>query len=131
MQEFAVDMQVRDYECDLQGIVNNAVYQNYLEHARHQFLKTRDVDFVALTATGVHVMVIKAELNYLRSLRPGDEFAVSVVTERVSRLRMGFKQSITLKSCGTVVMNAYLTVAAIDARGKPCFPESLQRLLML
>ena len=29
---------VRDYECDLQGIVNNAVYQNYYEHPRHQLL---------------------------------------------------------------------------------------------
>ena len=34
---FELKMSVRDYECDLQGIVNNAVYQNYLEHARHQF----------------------------------------------------------------------------------------------
>ena len=36
---FKVDFTVRDYECDLQGIVNNAVYQNYLEHARHFIFK--------------------------------------------------------------------------------------------
>lgn len=131
MREFSVDLAVRDYECDLQGIVNNAVYQNYLEHARHEFLKTRDVDFAELTASGVHVMVIKAELNYLRSLRPGDVFTVSVSTDRVSRLRMGFNQVITLKPCGSAVMNARFIVAALDTRGKPCFPEILQRLLML
>lgn len=129
MQEFLVEMSVRDYECDLQGIVNNAVYQNYLEHARHRFLHTRGVDFVDLTASGVHVMVIRAELDYLRSLRPGDEFRVSVRTERVSRLRMAFVQRIELRACATVVMNARFVVAALDARGKPCFPEQLQSLL--
>ena len=42
---FELDMQVRDYECDIQGIVNNAVYQNYLEHCRHKFLQMAGFDF--------------------------------------------------------------------------------------
>ena len=29
---YELEMKVRDYECDLQGIVNNANYQHYLEH---------------------------------------------------------------------------------------------------
>ena len=37
---FTLEMAVRDYECDLQAVVNNAVYQNYLEHARHEYLKS-------------------------------------------------------------------------------------------
>ena len=32
---FRHEMKVRDYECDIQGVVNNANYQHYLEHARH------------------------------------------------------------------------------------------------
>ena len=38
--DFTLTLAVRDYECDLQGVVNNAVYQNYLEHARHQYLQS-------------------------------------------------------------------------------------------
>ena len=34
---FELEMEVRDYECDLQGIVNNANYQHYTEHTRHAF----------------------------------------------------------------------------------------------
>ena len=37
MKSFEIEMQVRDYECDIQGIVNNAVYQNYLEHTGMNF----------------------------------------------------------------------------------------------
>ncbi len=131
MQEFSVELSVRDYECDLQGIVNNAVYQHYLEHARHLFLKTRGVDFVDLTARGIHVMVIRAELDYRRSLRPGDTFRISLYTERVSRLRMAFVQKIVLAGSDTPVMDARFVVAAIDPRGKPCFPPELERLLPL
>ena len=35
---YELPFKVRDYECDLQGIVNNANYQHYLEHTRHEFL---------------------------------------------------------------------------------------------
>jgi acyl-CoA thioester hydrolase len=129
MQTYTVDMAVRDYECDLQGVVNNAVYQNYTEHARHEFLKSRGLDFAALTASGLHVMVIRAELDYLRSLCSGDVFRVSVKTERVSRLRMAFVQQITLLPEGRPILNARFVVAAVNAQGRPCFPESLERLL--
>lgn len=36
---FRLDFSVRDYECDLAGMVNNATYLNYIEHTRHEFLK--------------------------------------------------------------------------------------------
>ncbi len=41
--EFELEFTVRDYECDLQGIVNNAVYLNYLEHTRHQYLLNKKI----------------------------------------------------------------------------------------
>ena len=56
MMVYQLAMSVRDYECDMQGVVNNAVYQNYLEHARHEFLKTKGLDFAALTGAGNSVM---------------------------------------------------------------------------
>lgn len=42
---YELEMKVRDYECDLQGIVNNANYQHYLEHTRHEFLLSTGVSF--------------------------------------------------------------------------------------
>lgn len=71
---FTCQMAVRDYECDMQGVVNNAVYLHYLEHARHEFLKSLGLDFASLTADGIIVVVVRAEIDYLQSLRSGDLF---------------------------------------------------------
>ena len=71
-----IKMKVRDYECDLQGIVNNANYQHYTEHARHEYLHTLGVSFSDLHQRGIDVMVARITLNYKVPLHSGDEFVV-------------------------------------------------------
>jgi acyl-CoA thioester hydrolase len=129
MSEFSVSMTVRDYECDMQGIVNNAVYQNYLEHARHEFLKSKTLDFAALTNAGINVVVVKAELNYVRSLTSGDQFDVSVTLARESKLRMVFTQAIKRTRTNETIMHARITATAVNERGRPYFPDELLPLL--
>jgi acyl-CoA thioester hydrolase len=129
MSEFSVSMTVRDYECDMQGIVNNAVYQNYLEHARHEFLKSKTLDFAALTNAGINVVVVKAELNYVRSLTSGDQFDVSVSLARESKLRMVFTQAIKRTGTNDPIMHARITATAVNERGRPYFPDELLPLL--
>jgi acyl-CoA thioester hydrolase len=132
---FHCSMAVRDYECDMQGVVNNAVYQNYLEHARHEFLKSRGLDFAQLTADGIIVVVVRAEIDYLRSLRSGDKFWVSVVPKQESRIRLAFDQEITTISGPGPgpgpgpVLRARIITTAVNARGRPYFPASLDVLL--
>ena len=71
-----LEFKVRDYECDMQGVVNNSVYQNYLEHARHEFLQSRGINFAELTAAGINLVVTRAELDYKKSLASNDRFVV-------------------------------------------------------
>ena len=54
---YELKMKVRDYECDLQGIVNNANYQHYLEHTRHEFLTSVGISFARLHEEGVDPVV--------------------------------------------------------------------------
>ncbi len=126
---FNLPMTVRDYECDMQGIVNNAVYQNYLEHARHEFLLSKGLDFAELTSRGVIVVVIRAELDYKQPLRSGDSFVVSVATRQVSRLKLTFDQQIRKQPGGELMLEAQITATSLNARNRPYFPEELKVLL--
>lgn len=45
---FKLTDKVRDYECDLQGVVNNSNYQHYMEHTRHEFLESLGENFGAM-----------------------------------------------------------------------------------
>jgi len=129
MNEFSLAMQVRDYECDMQGIVNNAIYQHYLEHARHKFLEERGLSFAELTKAGVIIVVARAELDYLKSLRAGDDFTVSVTASRPSKVRLVFEQEIIRSSDAAVAIRAKITATAVNERGRPYFPEELNALI--
>lgn len=69
-------MKVRDYECDLQGIVNNANYQHYLEHARHELLLSKGVSFAELHQQGIDAVVSAITMRFKCPLKSGDEFVV-------------------------------------------------------
>ncbi len=122
------EFSVRDYECDLQGVVNNAVYQNYLEHARHEFLKQYDIDFAALARAGINLAVTRAELDYKGSLRSGDEFIIRTRFSRKSRLKFLFIQDIIRKGDEKIVLSAEITGTAVNPQGRPCVPEDLDKL---
>ena len=69
---FETKMEVRDYECDIEGIVNNAQYVHYLEHTRHLFLKECGLSFAEMHDKGVDAVVARMQLQY--KVRPDDEF---------------------------------------------------------
>jgi acyl-CoA thioester hydrolase len=121
-------LSVRDYECDLQGVVNNAVYQNYLEHARHELLKTQGLNFAALTRAGVDLVVVRAELDYKASLRPGDVFEVRTQLERVSRVKFAFIQDLVRVPSGQLLLHAVITGVGVNPKGRPYLPEQLLSL---
>jgi acyl-CoA thioester hydrolase len=114
---YKLDFKVRDYECDLQGVVNNAVYQNYLEHCRHEFLLEAGVDFAKLHDEGTDAMVIKIEMEYKFPLRSGDHFVVCVNVERDGAIKFVFHQDIYRKSDNKLILKGKVTgVCTRDGR---------------
>ena len=71
---YELKLKVRDYECDLQGIVNNANYQHYLEHTRHEFLLEKGLSFAKLHEDGIDPVVARLTMSFKTPLRSGDEY---------------------------------------------------------
>ena len=109
---YRLEMKVRDYECDIQGVVNNANYQHYLEHARHEFLEHIGGSFSQLHEQGVDPMVSRITLEYKRPLRGGDRFVVCI-----NMLRKGakvvFQQDIYNLNDGSLALKGEVDVVCL------------------
>ena len=95
MKEYAykLKMKVRDYECDLEGIVNNANYQHYMEHTRHEFLLEAGISFAEMLEQNIVSVVARITIDYKTPLRSRDE-VLSCLNVRLEGIRYVFCQDI-------------------------------------
>ena len=96
---FTLEIAVRDYELDSEGIVNNAVYLHYLEHTRHAFVKQEGIPFGSLTSEGLVPVVRRMTIDYHTPLRSGDVMLSCLRVEREGA-RFIFYQDISTKRVG-------------------------------
>ena len=121
---FSLEFAVRDYECDLQGVVNNANYQHYLEHARHEFLLSKGISFFKLHEEGTDLIVTKVEIEYKFPLRSRDRFVIRTSLRREGNIRIVFIQDIYRIPDEKLIVKALITGVA-TRRGKPVSPVDL------
>ena len=112
MYIYELELKVRDYECDIQGVVNNSVYQNYLEHTRHEFLESNNISFAELHNRGIDAMVSSIEIAYKTPLRPGDSFISKLYVSKEG-VRYIFHQVIYRKSDNKLVIKAQVHAVVV------------------
>ena len=122
--KYKLEFKVRDYECDIQGVVNNSNYQHYLEHARHEFLLSKGISFSELHNEGIDLLVTRVEIDYKYPLRSGDNFVVTVDIQREGNVRLVFIQSVYRTPDNKLIVNGKVTGVA-TRNGKPIAPGDL------
>ena len=89
---FTTSLETRDYECDLQGVVNNANYQHYLEYTRHKWLQSRGQSFQQWHEKGIDF------LSCLNLHREGARFIFEQDIYRKADMKLCIQATVTVVS---------------------------------
>ena len=121
-------MEVRDHELDWFGVVNNAVYQNYLEHARHAFLASRGISLTHLLEEKFRPVITRIDLEYLLPLQSGDSFSVQLWLTRLTRVKFQFFQQIQKIPSMQSTTRAQVIGTFLGPNDRPVMPEKMKTL---
>jgi acyl-CoA thioester hydrolase len=127
---FAIPVRVYYEDTDAGGIVYYANYLKFFERCRTEWMRQAGHDQSALAAgTGIGFVARKASCEYLRPARLDDLLAVGLEVERLTRVRIVFRQYVCrgdeMLATGTV------EIACVDmASLRPAaIPETLYHQL--
>lgn len=109
---FQLEMKVRDYELDVQGIVNNANYLHYMENTRHEFMQSLGISFAKGHDAGIDPVVSRADLHYKTPLTSDTVFISSLTVERKG-VKLVFHQKINRKEDGVLCCKATIEAAVL------------------
>ncbi|MDR2149741.1 MAG: acyl-CoA thioesterase [Spirochaetaceae bacterium] len=110
-------LQVRTYECDSYGHVNNAIYLNYLEYARYEFLKAINFDYPAFIKAGYGIFVAHLEIDYKKQAYPDDLLTIQTRPLKKGAVSGTLAQKI-LRDKESIV-EAFVTWACVNTEGIP------------
>ena len=113
---YELKMKVRDYECDLQGIVNNANYQHYIEHTRHEFLSATGISFAQLHTEGIDPVVARLNMAFKTPLKSGDEFVSKLYLKKEGIKYVFFQDIFRLPDMKVVIKATVETVCVVHGR---------------
>lgn len=122
---YELKMKVRDYECDAQGVVNNANYLHYFEATRHELMELCGLRLRDLTEANIIPMLRNANISYRSPLHGSDEFTSSIKIEREG-IRYLFLQEIIRTSDNTLCAKAVIEVVCL-INGKLSKPEMFDK----
>ena len=125
---FEITMEVRDHELDRFGVVNNAVYQNYLEHARHAFLASRGISLTHLLEEKFRPVITRIDLEYLLPLQSGDSFSVQLWLTRLTRVKFQFFQQIQKIPSMQSTTRAQVIGTFLGPNDRPVMPKKMKTL---
>lgn len=127
---FIWSSEVRSYEIDYQGIVNNALYFNYFDQTRVEHLSALGISWFGLHDKGIDAVLIHIDMSIKSTLSMFDKFYVTSKIERLGKLRIIFHQKIFKVPGDILVSESTNTVVCVSKKTKkPIMPKEVEDLI--
>lgn len=114
---------VRFHEVDMLGVCNNAVYINYFEHARLQYVK--DLGLIpekGLFTDGSLFFMVRNEINYKSHARFDDELIIYSKVSFIKNSSYGFEHLIVNAKTNELIVDGSGVVVHVDPKTKKSTP---------
>lgn len=111
---FTTRLNVRSYELDSFGHVNNATYLNYLEYARGDYLRQRGLSFADFHQWDAMPYVIRVEISYRASCRVHDDLEIRGWISAWSRTGFVMSYELFNHSSGRLAAEAQMKFAFVN-----------------
>jgi YbgC/YbaW family acyl-CoA thioester hydrolase len=127
------EMRVRSCDVDSFGHVNNAVYLQYCEGARNDYMLQRGLAFADFQKWNAAPVLIAASLEYKQPARTDDELRIFGKIELEGRARFSIRHEMLHAGTETLICQANLEFVFVRLdSGKPCrIPEKFLRAFEL
>lgn len=115
MTKFIWPVRVYYEDTDAGGVVFHANYLNFLERARTEFLRTKEVVQTDLTNKQQIVFVVRSiSIDYLKSAKLDDLLEVSSEITQLKKASLLFEQTINRDS--VMLCKALVSVVCVDSQ---------------
>ncbi len=112
------NLKVRPYECDSYNHVNNAVYLNYLETARMDYLEKCGFKYDEFFQAGYFLFVTHVDIHYKVSAKMHEELKIESWPVKIGAVSGTMHQIIT-KPDGQISAEADVTWGCVSTSGRP------------
>ena len=125
LMQHEIEIEVRYYETDGQGIVHHANYFQYFEFARVQMLKALGHDYADLERDGIFLVVYNVSCRYHLPAKFGDTLRLVTIAERATSARLDHRYQVF--RADALLAEGKSTIACVDSAGTvQRMPEFLQ-----
>ena len=114
---------VRFHEVDMLGVCNNAVYINFFEHARLQYIKDAGLlPKEGLFGDGRLFFMVRNEINYRDHSYYDDKLNIYTRISYIKNSSYGFEHVITNSKTGNIIVDGTGVVVHVDPVTKKSTP---------